>query len=531
MFHFEDSIQTPKPRPPAYAPNAMVATSHPLAVQAGIEMLHRGGHAVDAAIAAAAVLAVVEPLSTSLAGDAFALLFQADDQSVHALNGSGRAPQRLTLDHLHHLGLQSIPETSALSVMTPGVVDAWSQCHKKFGKLPWDEILAPAIAYARDGFPITPVVGAIWKNQTPKLAQNAESARVFLPAGRAPAVGSRFRNPDLSRALQLIAEKGPDEFYRGSLAEQIVDGVARAQGVLSIEDLNAHHSDWVTPIAVNYRGYTVLEMPPNSQGIVVSLVLRLMQKLDYKHKAHNSPEYLHLMIEAVKIALAEAAARVTDPCCARVDGLLDDASIDSLFREIDTPRAQLYSRKSKREADTVYIAVVDAEGNGVSFINSLYRHFGSGITVPGTGILLQNRATGFSYSPEDPNCLAPGKRCYHTLMPAMILRDRELWSVLGAVGAYMQPQAQVQMITNMIDFHFDPQAAIDATRFRFLKGTEVSLESGFPDTARHTLISLGHHIEPGDYADGYGGGQAILVDDTGLCGGSDSRKDGFAAGY
>ncbi len=534
MFDFDNSFSFSHPRAMALSPAAMIATSHPLAAQAGMDMLRRGGNAVDAAVAAAAALTVVEPMSTGLGGDAFALFYLASDQKIRGLNASGRSPLALSLDSLKSRRLQSIPQDSGLSVTVPGMIDGWAVSLKQYGKLRWDQVLSPAIDYAEKGFLVTPIVAKHWHKQTTKLLRNRESTRVFLDKGVAPGAGMRFCNPDLGRTLRLVAEKGPEEFYTGTLAERIVEAIKAHDGVMSLEDLREHRSDWVSPLAARYREIEVWELPPNTQGLVVLLALKLMEKEPLSSRQHNSGEYLHFLVEAMKLAFADAANCVADPdhCHVPVQELLSSEYIEQRYRNIDPNQAQcMEPGRLNATSDTIYVAVVDAEGNAVSFINSLYKHFGSGITVPGTGVLLQNRGIGFTFQPDHPNCLAPRKRCYHTLVPSMITRDGKLGGVLGVVGAYMQPQAQTQIIANLIDFKMNPQTALDAPRFRFIQGLEISLEEGISQQARSDLLQKGHAIYPGTFPDGYGGGQVILVSEEGLCGGSDFRKDGCALGY
>ena len=525
----------PPPAAGATAPalNALIATSHPLAAQAGLEMLRRGGNAVDAAVAASAVLSVVEPMSTALGGDTFALLYDHATRTVRGLNGSGRSPAALSLECLETRGLGSLPEQSGLSVMVPGSVRAWADCVRTHGRLGWDIVLGPAIDCAEQGFVVTPVVSTIWARHSQKLSRHSETARVFLPGGQVPKVGSRFCNPDLGRTLRLLAEAGPDEFYGGSLAEKIAHAVQAAGGVLSAADLQEHHSDWVPPLSVQYRGYEILQMPPNSQGVVVLLTLTMLEQQALSSYQHNSSAYVHVLVEALKPAFLAAGHSLADPgFCPEIARLLSAESVEDCRRTIDETRAQFVDAGEPPEtSDTVYVAVVDQDRNAVSFISSLYRHFGSGITVPSTGTLLHNRAIGFCYDPGHPNVLAPRKRCYHTLAPGMVLKDKSVGSVLGVVGAYMQPQGQVQLLASTIDFNMDPQAALDAPRFRFVRGLDVSLERGFPERVRRELAGRGHNVLPGEYADGYGGGQMIRVTNEGLWGGSDRRKDACALGY
>lgn len=534
MSDFDDAFRFAHPRSPVYAPTAMVATSHPLAVQAGLEMLRRGGSAADAAIAAAAVLTVVEPMSTSLGGDAFGIFYRAADRQVNGLNASGRSSHRLSLDAVRQRGLSAIPEDSGLSVNVPGVVDGWARCHERYGRLGWDQVLGPAIGYAEKGFLVTPIVAAVWKKHVQRLTRNPETARVFLRGGRAPAEGTTFCNPDLARSLRLLADNGPEEFYSGSLAGPLVQAVQAAGGVLDEQDLKDHHSDWVTPLSVRYRGHDVLELPPNTQGLAVLLALNLLERQDLSRHRHNSGAYLHLLTESIKLAFADAARYIADPQHQDVptEALLSQEYTDRRLALIHPQQAQVMTAgRPAAGSDTIYVAVVDGEGNAVSLINSIYRFFGSCITVPRTGFLLQNRGIGFNCNADHPNCVAPRKRSFHTLIPSMVLKEGRPRVVLGVVGAYMQAQAHIQVLANILDFRMNPQTAMDAPRVRFLQGMEVALEKGMRAAARRELETLGHQVYKGQYPDGFGGGQVILVGENGLCGGSDHRKDGCAAGY
>ncbi|GIW00480.1 gamma-glutamyltransferase [Roseiflexus sp.] len=516
----------------------VVATSQPLAAQAGLRMLLAGGSAADAVVAAAAALNVVEPMSTGIGGDAFALIYDAQSRTVHALNGSGRAPAALSRETFTARGLTGIPLTGMLPVTVPGAVDAWVELLAAYGRLPLSQVLAPAIDYAENGFPVSEIIARGWKLAEPKLAAHPDTARTYLPQGRAPRAGELFRQPGLARSLRLIAEGGRDAFYRGAIAAAIAATSARDGGALTLEDLAAHRSTWETPISVTYRGYTVYECPPNGQGITALIALNILEGFDMAALPPASPEALHLQIEALRLAFADAAAYVADPAHVHVptDRLLSAAHASARRAQIDPQRAMpsVHVGALPGGHDTVYVTAVDADGNAVSFINSLYMGFGSGVVAGDTGICLQNRGAGFVLDPNHPNCVAPGKRPYHTIIPCMVTRGDRLWASFGVMGGFMQPQGHVQMLVNMIDFGMNPQEALDAPRFElidpYLSQDAVALEHD-PAIAA-ALTARGHHVVDRQGMFGFGGGQIIVVDDAGVRhAGSDPRKDGCAVAY
>jgi len=516
----------------------VVATSQPLAAQAGLRMLLAGGSAADAVIAAAAVLNVVEPMSTGIGGDAFALVYDAQTRTVRALNGSGRAPAALSRELFVECGLNSIPLTGMLPVTVPGAVDAWVELLSAYGRLPLAQVLAPAIEYADYGFPVSEIIARSWTLAEPKLAAHPDTARTYLPQGRAPRAGELFRQPGLARSLRLIAEGGRDAFYRGAIAAAIAATSARDGGVLTLEDLAAHHSTWDTPISVTYRGYTVYECPPNGQGITALMALNILEGFDLSAYTPASPEALHLQIEALRLAFADAAAYVADPAHAHVPTtwLLSGVYAAERRAQIDPQRALPHVHASTLPGghDTVYVTAVDADGNAVSFINSLYMGFGSGVVAGDTGICLQNRGAGFVLDPQHPNCVAPGKRPYHTIIPCMVTCGDRLWASFGVMGGFMQPQGHVQMLVNMIDFGMNPQEALDAPRFElidpYLNQDAVALEHD--QAVAEALRERGHRVVDRQGMFGFGGGQIIVVDEAGVRhAGSDPRKDGCAVAY
>ncbi|MEM9074086.1 MAG: gamma-glutamyltransferase family protein [Myxococcota bacterium] len=500
----------------ALPPEGMVATSHPRAADAAAEVLRQGGNAVDAAVTAAAVLGVVDPMSTSIGGDCFALVWDATERALHGYNGSGRAPKAATLADLKARGLHDVPERGILSVTVPGAVDAYATLLERFGKRSFADALAPAIE-AAEGFALTPIVARDWAKAEPTLTAG-EGADVYLPA---PIAGQEFRQPALAASLRAIAEGGPEVFYRGALADEIAKRSHELGGWLTKEDLAEHTGEWVTPLEGHYRGHTVVELPPNGQGIVVLEALALLDEFPL---ADLSPaERAHLQIEALKIAFGDAQPLVGDPEKSNVTALLDPDALESRVDALEAQkRATEHPAAPRRPAgDTVYVAVVDGEGNACSLISSVYMHFGSGVVVD--GICLQNRGALFFSDPAHPGALAPGARPYHTIIPAMVFRSEKPWLVFGVVGGFQQPQAQVQILVNLIDHGMTPQEAIDAPRFRWLGSDRIRLEDGFDANAREGLEARGHRVV--DEPVGFGGAQAVLIESP-LEGGSDPRKDG-----
>lgn len=527
----------PSRRSPVLATRGMVATSHPLAALEGLRVLMAGGNAADAAVTVAAMLGVVEPMATGVGGDCFALVYwNARPGGVFALNGSGRSPAAFTLDEARRLGLRSIPADSALAVTVPGAVRGWEALLARFGTMTLAECLAPAIRAAEQGFAVTPVIARDWRNAARKLARNAEAARVYLPAPRA---GEIHRQPDLARTLHAIAEGGADAFYRGPIARSIAACVQARGGYITAEDLAAHTVDWGEPIRATYRGVEVLEHPPNGQGLAALVALNILAGYAIGDMGYWDAARWHCMIEATRLGLAEALAHVADPAFADVPvaRLLSHEHANALRARIRPDATlDLHAPTVPPSRDTVYISVVDGAGNAVSFINSLFHPFGSGIVVPGTGICLHCRGAVFRLDAAHPNALAGGKRPYHTIIPALALRDGRLWLCFGVMGAFMQPQGHVQALVNMVDFGLDPQAALDAPRFRVdEQGSQrVAVETTAPISLRKALAALGHDVRPESPWDGaFGGGQVIAVDpETGaLWGGSDPRKDGCAVGF
>jgi gamma-glutamyltranspeptidase/glutathione hydrolase len=519
------------------ANRGMVATSQPLAAQAGLWVLRQGGNAIDAAVTTAALLNVVEPMSTGIGGDAFALVYLAREGTVRALNASGRAPAAATPERILALSPRGMPEVGPLTVTVPGTVDGWAALLEAHGTLSLAEALAPAIHYAEEGFPVSEIIGQGWAQCSDKLRRDEGAAATYLLDGRAPRIGQVFRQPDLARTLREIADGGPDAFYRGPLAERIAACVQERGGLLTTDDLAAHASSWEAPIEVGYRGHRLLECRPNGQGLIALQALGILEGFCLAGMRWGFADTYHLQIEALKLAFADAQRYVADPALVEVpvDELLSAEYLARRRALIDPQRASpgypagvLGSR-----GDTVYLTAVDSQRNAVSFINSLYHAFGSGLVPPGTGICLQNRGALYSLDATHPNCIAPGKRPYHTIIPAMLFRGEQLVLSFGVMGGFMQPQGQVQVICNLLDFGMDVQQALDAPRVRWIEGNQVAFETGLSHQSRLRLEKMGHAVKTNASPGSMGGGQIIRIDpESGvLQGGSDPRKDGCAVGY
>lgn len=517
-----------------YAKNGMVATSQPLAAQAGLDILKKGGNAIDAAIATAAALTVVEPTSNGIGGDAFALVWT--NGKLHGLNSSGPAPQSISIEALHKRGLTEMPKFGALPVTVPGAVGAWAELSERFGRLPLTEVLRPAIEYAEQGYPVSPTLGYYWERASKNYAalQGEEYQHwfsTFTANGRAPRIGELWRSEDHARTLQLIAETKGEAFYRGELAEKIASFVQANGGYLSVEDLAAYRPEWVDPISVNYRGYDVWEIPPNGQGLVALIALNLLKGYDFREK--DTVDAYHKSIEAIKLAFADGQRYITDPGHLKVAvrDLLSDAYAAERRQLIGT-EALLPTAGEPPKGGTVYLAAADSEGNMVSFIQSNYMGFGSGLVVPGTGIALQNRGHNFSLDKTHDNALVGGKKTYHTIIPGFLTRGGEAVGPFGVMGGFMQPQGHVQVVMNTVDFHLNPQAALDAPRWQWLQGKTVELEHTVPAHIAATLARQGHDIRWALGSGGFGRGQIIWRGDNGvLAGGTEPRTDGTVAAW
>ncbi len=536
--------------------HGMVCTSVPAATQVGIEILKRGGSAVDAAIAANATLGLMEPISNGVGGDLFAIVYSAKENKLYGLNGSGRSPLGLTYDQMKAELAKTphpnfIPPVGMLPISVPGAVDAWAELHKKFGKLKLADDLAPAARYAEDGFPVTELIAFYWGrnlNAFKGLPGAYLETYTIDGKGRAPAKGDIFKNPALARTLRLIGEKGRDAFYRGEIADKIDAFMQANGGFLRKVDFEKHTSTWVDPVSVNYRGYDVFELPPNGQGIATLQILNILEGFDLRAMGRNSPEALHAMIEAKKIAWADRAKYYADPAFAKIPltTLLSKEYAAERRKLINPDRAARSVAAGKIDhGDTIYMCVADDEGNMVSLIQSNYRGMGSGISVPGLGFMFQDRGELFSMEPGHANVYAPGKRPFHTIIPGFVMKDGKPWEAFGVMGGGMQPQGHVQVLTNQIDFGLNVQEAGDASRWQHEGDNEptgekmtesggyVEVESGIPYESVRGLKLKGHDIRYD--VGGYGGYQAIKVEmhdgQRVYVGASESRKDGQAAGY
>lgn len=525
-------------RSTVYAPHGAVATSQPLASAAGLEVLRRGGNAVDAAVTAAAVLSVTEPHMTGIGGDMFAIVWLARERKLVALNASGRAGSLMTRETLQARGFRAGSQQGAMSVTVPGALAGWELLLRTYGRRSLAQALEPAIEYARDGFPVSPIIAAQWANETAFLQRDSGAAATFLPGGHAPKAGEWFRNPDYARTLQDVAAHGIGTFYGGALGQRIVSRLQTLGGFITLDDLRRNAPSWVTPISVPFRGYRVWELPPNNQGIAALEMLRILEPYDLRAMGHNSPPYLHHLIEAKKLAYADLDRFVgdADHLDMPAERMLTDGFIAERRSHLDPSHAQARVAPGplRTQSETIYLTVADDEGNMVSFINSNYDYFGSGVVVPGTGFVLHNRGAGFTLTPGLPNTVAPGKRPFHTLIPGFVTqlvdgRDQAYMS-FGLMGGGVQAQGHVQFLLNYFVFGMDLQAAIDAPRFRHYDGQRVALEAPVSDSVRAALTAMGHVIidQP---PIAFGGAQAIVRLPRGFAAASDPRKDGMAVGY
>jgi gamma-glutamyltranspeptidase / glutathione hydrolase len=527
MTAFDFSRPYPSGRSPIMTRN-VVSTTHPLAAQAGLQMIKAGGNAVDAIIATAATLTVVEPVSNGLGSDLFALIWSPQDKQLLGLNSSGRSPQAWSLEQFPN----GIPMRGWGSVSVPGAIAGWVALSKRLGKLPFADLLAPAIEIAERGYMVSPIISAQWAKAVPILKDQPGYAEHFMPRGRAPLPGELFRNPAQAEALRLIAESEGESFYRGQLAARIVSHAKQHGGLMTGIDLAAHAADWVEPIKTSYRGYEVAEIPPNGQGIAALMALAIAEEFDLKSLGPNHPDYWHISIEAMKLAFRDVFTQVADPEFMNVSpaAMLNRDFLKQRAKLIDLKRAQDFSPSAELKGGTVYLNSADESGMMVSLIQSNYYGFGSGVVVD--GISLQNRGYGFVTDPKHPNCVAGGKRPFHTIIPGFILKDGKPQSAFGVMGGHMQPQGHMQTAIRMIDFGENPQAALDAPRFRVEQGLEVDLEPWTPANVREELAKRGHKLKENkdSYMD-FGSGQIIWKTDDGYVTGSDPRRDGCAVGF
>ncbi|MFX0100281.1 MAG: gamma-glutamyltransferase [Candidatus Hodarchaeota archaeon] len=543
-FRVDDFIKSESRRSPVLALNGIVASSQPLASQAGITVLQKGGNAADAAVACAAALNVTEPMSTGIGGDCFALFYDAKKKKVYGVNGSGRAPSNLTLEKVRSDGIEggSLPGNTPHAVTVPGAVAGWIDTIEKFGNLSMKEVLEPAINLAAKGHPVAPLIAVAWVTGVGKLKGASMNGEDLLLNGGAPEPGEIFKNANLAKVFGEIVAHGKAGFYEGWVAEAIINVLQDKGGVMELADLKNHHSTFDDPISTNYRGIDVHEIPPNGQGITALIALNILEEYSLKDLDPLSPDYYHLMIESLRLAFADTRWYVADPA------IVDVPIEDLLSKEYASERRLLINPSNAtvdqvhgapvNSSDTVYLSAADGEGNACSFINSNYAAFGTGIVPAGCGFVLQNRGCNFSLNPEHPNVLAPKKRPYHTIIPAMATRKGELFACFGVMGGFMQPQGHVQVFSRMVDHEYDPQAALDAPRFMIDGGNSggaILLEESVPGPTIEKLKQMGHSVEikAGFGRSSFGRGQIIRRDpESGtLWGGSDPRSDGSAIGF
>jgi len=527
------------------AQHGMAATSHPLATQAALDILKSGGNAIDAAIAANACLGLMEPTGNGIGGDLFAIVWDVKTQKLYGLNASGRSPYDLTREYFLENGYTSIPARGPLPVSVPGCVDGWFELHNKFGTLGMDKVLAPAIEYARNGFPLTEIIADDWKANANVLKDFPGFRETYMPGGEAPQKGDVFRNPGLANTLEILTKKGRDGFYTGEVAKTIVEYMKEQGGFLSMKDLKDHSSEWVEPVSTNYRGIDVWELPPNGQGIAALQILNILELYDVGSMGFGSVEYMHLFTEAKKLAYEDRAKFYADMDFYEVpvDFLISKEYAKERATLINPERAaRSYPAGKLRDGDTIYLTVADEEGNMVSLIQSNFRGMGSGMTPPGLGFILQNRGELFTLEEDHANTYEPHKRPFHTIIPSFVTKDGKPLMSFGVMGGAMQPQGHVQIIVNMVDFGMNLQEAGDAARMQHLGSSQPTgsvmddggilyLESGFDYEAVRELVNKGHDIQ---WANGiFGGYQAIFLDEENKVyyGASESRKDGHAAGY
>ncbi len=533
-------------RSPVLATEAMAATSQPLATQVALDVMKNGGNAIDAAIAANAMLGLVEPTGNGIGGDLFAIVWDAKSKKLYGFNGSGRSPKSLSRQWFIDHGYEKIPSHGPLPVSVPGTVDGWFQLHEKFGKLPMKQVLQPTIHYAEKGFPVSQLIAYYWNRAVPLLSQFPGFTEQFTNDGKAPAEGEIWKNPHLAKTLKSIAKGGRDAFYKGKIAHTIADYMQASGGFLSYEDLASHQGEWVEPVSTNYRGYDVWELPPNGQGIAALQILNMLEQFDLSAMQHDSAEYVHLFTEAKKLAFEDRAKYYADPAFndLPVQQLISKDYAKKRVKLIDENKAGKHypaGNVALNHGDTIYLTTANKAGNMVSLIQSNYRGMGSGMTPPGLGFILQDRGEMFSLEAGHFNQFEGGKRPFHTIIPAFITKNGEPWMSFGLMGGAMQPQGHAQIVVNMIDFGMDVQAAGDAPRIHHTGSSEptgeqmtdggvLNLETGYPYATIRALMRKGHNIQ---FANGpYGGYQAIIRAENGVYwGASESRKDGHAAGY
>lgn len=525
----------PSRRNVVYGRKGMVCTSQPLAAQAGLDMIKQGGNAIDAIIATASCMTVLEPTSNGIGSDSFALVWTKG--KLHGLNASGMAPMSLTIDKVKSLGHDSMPKRGWLPVMVPGAPSAWAELSEKYGRLPFEEVLKPAITYAEEGYAVSPIISILWNNAFVEFKELFKKDTynswfdTFSPNGHAPAAGEIWSSKDMADTLREIARTKSISIYKGLLADKIENFSKQTGGYIRKSDLENYWCKWVEPIHTNYRGHDIWEIPPNGDGIIALMALNILEGFEFSEK--ESVETIHKQLESMKLAFTDGKHYVADEQAMKV-------TVDNLLsKEYAKKRRSLISHNAMNPTTgdpacggTVYMCAADGEGNMVSYIQSNYCGFGSGIVIPGTGISLQNRGFSFSLNKEDPNCLEPGKKAFHTIIPAFLTKDGEPIGPFGVMGGFMQPQGHVQVITNTLDFHMNPQEALDAPRWQWTGGKNIEIESGFPHELIEELIRRGHHIDILSNSLDFGRGQIIWKDEKGvLTGATESRTDGTVAAW
>ena len=525
----------PSRRSVVYGRRGMVCTSQPLAAQAGLDIIKKGGNAIDAAIATAACMTVLEPTSNGIGSDAFALVWTQG--KLHGLNASGKAPMEISAQKIRDLGFDDIPKRGWIPVMVPGAPSAWAELSQKFGRLPLTETLAPAIGYAEQGYPISPVTAYAWGKAFKQFSEIFKGYcfkgwfETFAPNGRAPKAGEIWKSPDHAKTLREIAETGAKSFYQGALADKMDDFSRRTGGYLRKSDLESYWCEWVAPISTNYRGYDVWEIPPNGNGVVALMALNILKGFEFSYR--DCADTIHKQLEAMKLAFVDGKRYVADPRYMKVtvEELLSEEYAakrralighDAIMPEPGTPKS----------GGTIYLCTADGEGNMVSYIQSNYQGFGSGVVIPGTGIALQNRGANFCMDESMENCIGPGKKAFHTIIPSFLTKDGQAVGPFGVMGGFMQPQGHVQVVTNTIDFLMNPQEALDAPRWQWVGEKKIHVERGFPYGVTEELVRRGHEISVLAESGTFGRGQIIWRDEHGvLCGASEPRADGMVAAW
>ncbi len=529
LRNFGWKFDYPSRRMPVLAKN-IVSTSQPLACQAGLSMLRKGGNAIDAALATAITLTVVEPVNNGIGSDAFAIVF--DGKKLNGLNASGKSPAAWTVDHFSKY--KTMPLLGWDSVTIPGAVSAWVALSKKYGQLNFKDLFEPAIHYAENGFLVSPITAKLW-NQLAimyKKKRFPEFHEIFLPTGKAPKPGELFKNPNQAATLKKIAETEGESFYYGELAKKIIDHATNTGGMITLEDLENHKATWENTITMEYKGLTLHELPPNGQGLAALIMLGILKNFDLSQYEPDSPQSIHLQIEAMKLAFSDAYRYISDQSHLEFDPslMLSSNYLEERAKLINIKRAQQFNFGVPQTGDTVYLTTADAEGMMVSFIQSNYMGFGSGIVIPGTGISLQNRGNGFNLSEGHPNQVGPEKRPYHTIIPAFVTKKNVPVMSFGVMGGSMQPQGHAQMMIRIFEYQQNPQTAVDAPRWRIMQGLKVNLETGFNKETQEHIKKRGHQVYKGHYFE-FGGAQIIYKLDDGYLAASDPRKDGQAVGY